>query len=252
MIWWCELVRWWRVRIWWTGGRVHCELFCLQTDLVYLGMFDESPGKLVQESIEGFEIEGDLYSINRIERSIAETKLLRTGAIETHENRIKQLEHQHETLLNEVRLLTKVSGINRDTLNLLGTEKLPDNSEDNIFAAMNRKSYELDKLKLTFAKTLNDLESQLNSMRIQKSSLDHSHTKLLQEMDDIVSENVMNNPDSRVMKLNIYKSLGVSIEQSGAGDKIFLYNKETDVSSVLDVSDKYSDYFITNHIWDRL
>ncbi len=54
----------------------------------------------------------------------------------------------------------------------------------------------------------------------------------------------MNNPDSRVMKINICAFLGVSIEQSGAGDKIFLYNKETDVSSVLDIG-QAQDYFIT-------
>lgn len=215
-------------------------------------MFDESPAKLVQESIDGFEIEGDIYSISRIERLIADTKLLRANAIENHESRIKQLEHEHNTLINEVKLLTRVSGINRDTLNLLGTQKLPEDTDDNIFSAMNRKSYELDKLKLTYAKTLNDLESQLNSMRIQKSSLEQTHTKLAQEIDDIVSESVINNPDSRVMKINIYKSLGVSIEPSGNGDKIFIYNKDSDVTSVLDISDKYSDYFITNHVWDRL
>lgn len=215
-------------------------------------MFDESPGKLVQESIDGFEIDGDVYSVDRIERAIADTKLLRSAAIEAHETRINQLEHAQETLVSEVGLLTQVSGINRDTLNQLGGESVAESASDNIFAAMNRKSYELDKMKLTFAKTLNDLESQLNAMRIQKSSLDHTYSKLTQQMEDIVSENVANNPDSRVMKINIYRSLGVTIEPSGAGDKVFIYNRETDVSSVLDVSDKYSDYFITNHVWDRL
>ena len=74
----------------------------------------------------------------------------------------------------------------------------------------------------------------------------------------MINDNILKNPDSKAIKINIYKNLGVEIESGEEGetenkqDKVIIYNKETNLSSILNIDDKYSEYFITNYIWDRL
>lgn len=225
-------------------------------------MFQENPDKLLLSSIESFEIEPDLLTLRRIEDLINKTNQFRSSIIESYESRINALQTEHKNLKTEIGLLTKVSGINYENLKLLGgdnEEADKDWSSKDIFTLMNEKSIELDNLKLSLAKNLNDLESQINSMNITKKDLEEKYNLLRQENENLIHDNILNNPDSKVIKINIYKNLGVEIEDAvdqddkqNKCDKIVIFNKEANLSSILNVEEKYSEYFITNYIWDRL
>lgn len=171
------------------------------------------------------------------------------------------MKSEFQSLMSEINLLTKVSGINYENLKLLGNgneESMGDLSNKNIFNVMNEKSIELDNLKLSLAKNLNDLESQINSMNITKKDLMEKYELVKMKNDNLINDNILKNPDSKAIKINIYKNLGVEIESGEEGetenkqDKVIIYNKETNLSSILNIDDKYSEYFITNYIWDRL
>ena len=115
-------------------------------------------------------------------------------------------------------MLTKVSGINYENLKLLGNgneESMGDLSNKNIFNVMNEKSIELDNLKLSLAKNLNDLESQINSMNITKKDLMEKYELVKMKNDNLINDNILKNPDSKAIKINIYKNLGVEIARVG-------------------------------------
>lgn len=224
-------------------------------------MFHEKPDKLLLSSIESFEIEPDLLTLRRIEEVINKTNQYRSNTIENYETKLNTMKSEFQSLMSEINLLTKVSGINYENLKLLGNgneESMGDLSNKNIFNVMNEKSIELDNLKLSLAKNLNDLESQINSMNITKKDLMEKCELVKMKNDNLINDNILKNPDSKAIKINIYKNLGVEIESGEEGetenkqDKVIIYNKETNLSSILNIDDKYSEYFITNYIWDRL
>lgn len=224
-------------------------------------MFHEKPDKLLLSSIESFEIEPDLLTLRRIEEVINKTNQYRSNIIENYETKLNTMKSEFQSLMSEINLLTKVSGINYENLKLLGNgdeESMGDLSNKNIFNVMNEKSIELDNLKLSLAKNLNDLESQINSMNITKKDLMEKYELVKMKNDNLINDNILKNPDSKAIKINIYKNLGVEIESGEEGesenkqDKVIIYNKETNLSSILNIDDKYSEYFITNYIWDRL
>lgn len=224
-------------------------------------MFHEKPDKLLLSSIESFEIEPDLLTLRRIEEVINKTNQYRSNTIENYETKLNTMKSEFQSLMSEINLLTKVSGINYENLKLLGNgdeESMGDLSNKNIFNVMNEKSIELDNLKLSLAKNLNDLESQINSMNITKKDLMEKYELVKMKNDNLINDNILKNPDSKAIKINIYKNLGVEIESGEEGetenkqDKVIIYNKETNLSSILNIDDKYSEYFITNYIWDRL
>lgn len=224
-------------------------------------MLQETPASLIHSAIDSFEIEPDLHILRRIEEAIQKAQNQRNLIIETHENKINQLTREYETLLAEIEALTSASGVSFEMARKFGSQSMSTTSieEDNIFKVFQKKSIELDGLKVLLAKTLNDLESQINLMNIIILKLTESLDQLETKKERVINDNFLNNPDSKIMKINLYKSLGILIEnfdqvnENGDGkDRILIYNRETDLTNILNVSDKYSDYFITNHIWDSL
>lgn len=222
-------------------------------------MLQEKPDKLLLSSIESFEIEPDLLTLRRIEEVIAKTNQIRTSIIEDYTNKITSMKTECKNLQNEISILTKVSGINYENLKQLGEgneESMKDVEDKSIFKIMNEKAVEMDNLKLSLAKNLNDLESQINTLHITKKSSFEEFGQLEKENENIINENIINHPDSKTIKIKIYKSLGVEIEpgdeKKREQDRVIIYDKTTNLSNILKVEDKYSDYFITNYIWDKI
>lgn len=263
-------------------------------------MLHEKPEELIKSSIESFEIEPDIETINRIEETINKTNQERSIKIENFNDRIKKLQQDYKVLQDELTSLNKSDRLN-ETLNTLGKSNdnlksfYDDNDNDydndefftnnnnnnninsndeNIFKIMNSKSIELDNLKIHIAKKLNDFENQLNSLNLNKINLIKEKSNLINENENLINNNLLNNFDSKIMKINLYKNLGIFIEngnendevetpnninnntnninKTDKNDKIIIYNKFSDLTNFLNVDDKYSDYFITNYIWDKL
>lgn len=216
-------------------------------------MLHEKPDDLIQSSIDSFEIEPDLLTLQRIEENITKTNRIRESVVEKYKQQNGELANQITFLNNEINLMSKLSGINYETLNKLGESNKSYDEIDNIFKLINIKSGELDNLKLSLAKNLNDLESQINSLNIERLKLEEEVTSLNLKLDNLMNSNLLNNPNSNVMRINLYKSLGISLDiQEGQPDKVLMYNKENGLTNFLKVTDQYSDYFITNYIWDRI
>lgn len=222
-------------------------------------MLHEKPDQLIQSAIDGFEIKPDILTLNRIDETIEKTSQNRSSKIDELVSRNAHLKSQLQSLSNELAALSKPSGLNYEILNSLGEKDDGDHDNSDIFTLMNRKLTELDHIKVSLAKGLNDLESQVNALHISQNNLVKVKQNLATKYENLISHSILNNRDSKVMKINLYKNLGVIVEEGkpategvSAEDKIIVHNRVTDITSILSVDDKYSDYFISNHIWDQL
>ena len=237
-------------------------------------MLEEAPATLLRQAKDSFEIEPDVQILRRIEEATLRIQVQKNAVLEGLHTKISQLEKERQVLLDQISTLTTPNKASLEILNSIGDKEIDvsNETEGNIFLLFQIKSEEMDTLKVHYAKEMNSLESQINSMNIVILKLNEQLDSLVVESEHIVSDNILNNPDSKIMKINLYKSLGVLIEpvngeRSGKNgpssvskrsdldtsyDKILIYNQEKSVTSILDATGKYSDYFVTNHIWENI
>lgn len=108
----------------------------------------------------------------------------------------------------------------------------------------------LDSEKLQWAKMFTDLES----------STDHHNATLIKhrrELDELLSEDVLdestsNVDDSLVLKLKLFRDLGITFDSDKT--KALIQSRTTGSNELytLRLDENYSDYFISNYIWDKL
>lgn len=207
---------------------------------------------IFESLFEAFQITPELTSASRIEESIAKINQQQDDILDRHTQSILALQKEHQSILNEIKSLTDPKSTSPEILHQL--DVTGSSANEDLFKLFEKKSSQLDDSKVLLAKRLNDLESQINTMKIMITRLNESLDRLNTKSENLLNENLLQNPDSKIMKINLYKSLGLLIESVNEqeNDKILIYNKENDLTNILNVNDKYSDYFITNHIWDKL
>lgn len=215
-------------------------------------MLDESPDSLIYAAIDNFETQPDIASLHRISETLKKTTELRNAKTERLQKDIQILENELAELTNELKLLHQPGATMHETLGQMGNGQ-KQTEEQNVFKIMNNKSVELDNLKVALAKQLTDLESSINQLNMAKLNLSRQSEDLASQKEQALSNNIADNFNSSSMKISLYKLLGVHVEDFDTqNDKIIMFDKLLNLTSVLQVDEKYSDYFISNYIWDRL
>lgn len=209
-------------------------------------MLDEAPDSLLYSAIDNFETQPDVASLHRISENLKKTAELRRQKSEAAEKEVKQLEAQLHEISREIAALKEPSATVYETLGVF------DPSDDNLFRLVDARSAELDNQKVALAKQLTELESAINQMTMATLTMTRQRDELARKREQALAANVAANMNSSSMKISLYKSLGVHIEAFGDSDRILLFDRATDLTSVLPVDEKYLDHFISNYIWDRL
>lgn len=215
-------------------------------------MLDEAPDTLIYSAIENFETQPDISSLARISENLKKTKELRDAKIDHLQKNVDELEAKLEELSSEIKALSEPSAAILGALSQLGTASYT-KEDDSVYKVMNAKSVELDNLKVSLAKRLTDLESALNQMNMVKMNMARHREDLSHQKEQALATNIASNFNSNSMRISLYKSLGIHIEELPDGnDKIVVFGREKNLTSVLQVDEKYLDYFISNYIWDKL
>ncbi|ABN65764.1 predicted protein [Scheffersomyces stipitis CBS 6054] len=238
-------------------------------------MIEGPPESILQQTIDSIEIDPELLTLERIDDTIRLIKNARDEKIDQLEKSKKGLEVTINQLNNEISLLNKISDYNyeviRNITEIAGYSNTQINRDENIFKVLNKKSVELDNYKVVIAKNLNDLESSINFLRLNKTNLQKNVDELKTKINNLfnnpfddseANDDDLVNQDANILKINLYRNLGVNIDnfddENGendtvtTNDHILIHNKDSNVSSVFKVEPKYSDYFISNYLWDRL
>lgn len=219
-------------------------------------MNNESPAELIRMTAGGFAILPDTSVLEQIARTIKETVQKRCLAEDALKTEIAAAEAENE------RLSTELNEANRpgpEIYDLLGVEKSKQDPEnDDVLRLFRAKLLVLDNDKIALAKQLTELQSIVNQLKQSQLQLQRRQDELKRAKDDAVQSNVAEHYNSTSMKIALYKKLGIHIESVNLGadgsyvDKILVIDKLNDSASVLAVDQKYSEYFISNYIWDRI
>lgn len=194
-------------------------------------MWTQDPIPLVKAAAENFEIEPDLATLDRIKTSLESLK----------NKRLDTIDDEKETL----RLLTK----KYDEMK----QQLQQQESSETRYDMKKQLATLEANKFELAKTLTDLEIGLNELNSNSQNLAVKLNELTRQQDEIIDNDFHENYDSIVLKLKLYRKMGLILELDDDGtDKIITYNKEDDSTNILKVGQEYSGYFVSNYIWERL
>ena len=110
----------------------------------------------------------------------------------------------------------------------------------------------LDRTKFTLAKQINDLESSTHLLEIKLQSLK-------EELDMIDTEDALSDPrnvaeDDVVLKLKVYRSLGIEVEmdEGGVFEKAVVRNSRRGDVHVVRIEKRFSRFFYANYFWGVL
>lgn len=215
-------------------------------------MLDVPPDTLIDSTIENFLTQPDIDSLARIAENLKKTNELRETKIENLRNQITSLQSEVDALRGEIKAMSQPNSAVLEQLSEFGVAALP-KEDESIFKVINAKSTELDNLKVSLAKRLTDLESVINQMDMVKVNLARHSEEVSRQKEQALASNIATNFNSNSMRISLYKSLGVHIEELEDGnDKVVVFGPTKNLTSVLQVDEKYLDYFISNYIWEKI
>lgn len=188
--------------------------------------------ELLKSTIENFEIDEDLQTFDRIEESKKRLK----------EKKDRKTEESRDVLRSLSRRLELAKSSAEDSKNSSAQKEAAE------------ETMRLEREKFSLAKSINDLESDYASNYATLEKL-KDELELLNNQDvvETVSPYV---EDSTVLKLKLYRSLGIWFE--GEDENIENTNKalvqSTDTNNVhmIHLDQKYSNHFVANYLWERL
>lgn len=208
-------------------------------------MLQENPAVLVQSSIESFEVQPDLLTLDRIHSNIETIQQNRNKTIEN-------LQAVNSELNNQINLLTI------DLNNLLKVSNYPelnDTSDQDISLYITSKLDDLKNLRVSISKNLSDLNVLISSNNRTKLKLIETINTLNTNYNNLLIENLSKYNNSNVMKIHFFKHFGVRIEvdeTDKGNDKIIVVNETTSDTFFFKVEDHYNDCFISDKIWEYL
>lgn len=185
---------------------------------------------LLKSTRENFEIDEDINTFDRIGENLKRIKERRTRQIDENQDVLRSLSRKLE--------LTQSS---------LESTK---NSSAQKQAA--EETMQLEREKFALAKSINDLEadyaSNLATLEKLKDELEELNN---QHVDDEARVYV---EDPTILRLKLYRSLGISYEGDSAEDakKALVRSTTTNNIHVVPLDQGYSDHFVANYIWDKL
>ncbi|GME80417.1 unnamed protein product [[Candida] boidinii] len=123
---------------------------------------------------------------------------------------------------------------------------------------LNKDLKNLDNLNLQLDQIKNNYE--INKRKLIKNNNNNNNKKSDTDMIDINNEDEEDeegeddkkiSENAKILKLRLYESIGVKFNKSN--NEIIILNKKNNQTNILKVNNnEYSDYFISNFIWDRI
>ncbi|KAK9768546.1 hypothetical protein K7432_000756 [Basidiobolus ranarum] len=184
----------------------------------------EEPRALIKQTIDTFQPSGDLNVIRYVNKLLSQTDELR----QKHANECKDI---NKTLENELELAkSSTSSYKALAVDLQG---------ENV--------HNLEREKLFLTKQLQDSEAKLGSLKSELQQLEEELTELtdLPIEDDLA-------PDQTILKLQIYRSLGIDAipDEQGNLNKVRVRSTEKNDIHTLSVDEQQSKYACANQLWD--
>ncbi|KAL9043590.1 MAG: hypothetical protein Q9214_003227 [Letrouitia sp. 1 TL-2023] len=197
-------------------------------------LLDEDPATLIRHTIGNFNIHPDKVAIGRINESLSTLQQARDLRIREADSALKKLSRNLHTL----------SAHHSETV-------LSHNGADHA-----ARIVELDTQKFRIAKAASDLE--IEGERLEHE-LEGLKCRLRQiDLDGVEGDEAMKakreTDDPTVLKLKVFRSLGIDVEadNTGAFNKATIRNTRKGDVHVVNVDPKFSRFFYSNYLWQTI
>ncbi|THY84144.1 kinetochore protein-like protein spc24, partial [Aureobasidium pullulans] len=192
-------------------------------------LFDEDPVTLIRQTTRNFHTDSDLQAISRITSSLSTLRSARSLRLNAQQTQLSQLSRRAHHLRT-----THDAEISRHD---------PAAHASDILA--------LDTEKFRVAKAANELEIEGERLGSEVYGLKKQLQKLEEQGDEVESaENKAE--DEVVLKLGVYRSLGIDAEQDhNTGDftRAVIRNTAKGNVNVVNLDSKFDRFFYANHFW---
>ncbi|THV80432.1 kinetochore protein-like protein spc24 [Aureobasidium pullulans] len=195
-------------------------------------LFDEDPVTLIRQTTRNFHTDSDLQAISRITSSLSTLRSARSLRLNAQQTQLSQLSRRAHHLRT-----THDAEISRHD---------PAAHASDILA--------LDTEKFRVAKAANELEIEGERLGSEVYGLKKQLQKLEEQGDEVESaENKAE--DEVVLKLGVYRSLGIDAEQDhNTGDftRAVIRNTAKGNVNVVNLDSKFDRFFYANHFWNSM
>ncbi|KAI6245023.1 putative kinetochore protein spc24 [Erysiphe necator] len=196
-------------------------------------ILDEDPAKLIQHTIENFNIQPDKLALSRINESLTTLQQARDLRVRECRSTLNKLSR---TLI---------------TLNTQYSETVTSHPTE-VHAS---EIAALDTEKFRVAKSANDIEMECERLSSQLADLQSRHHELeLQGPDggEGIRKGLVN--DEITLKLKVYRGLGIELNKvtEGGAFKAIIRNDSKGDVIILNLDNKFSRFFYANLIWQNL
>ncbi|CAR29925.1 hypothetical protein ZYGR_0AD06160 [Zygosaccharomyces rouxii] len=192
----------------------------------------ENPAELLRQVRENFIIQEDVAAIGGIDEKLDQIQAQSRQKLASKEGEISTLESQLKTENDQVNeLTTSLDRVRQESQELASQRQIVD-----------------------YVKELDELEQSIVSMR---SELDEKIVKLVKDTRDQDSSEspdesqLLQDPVARanILKLKLYRSMGVIIDQENG--QVLIKDPNNDVD-ILPIDSDLSDFFKTKFIWEKI
>ncbi|THY02071.1 kinetochore protein-like protein spc24 [Aureobasidium pullulans] len=195
-------------------------------------LFDEDPVTLIRQTTRNFHTDSDLQAISRITSSLSTLRSARSLRLNAQQTQLSQLSRRAHHLRT-----THDAEISRHD---------PAAHASDILA--------LDTEKFRVAKAANELEIEGERLGSEVYGLKKQLQKLEEQGDEVESaENKAE--DEVVLKLGVYRSLGIDAEQDhNTSDftRAVIRNTAKGNVNVVNLDSKFDRFFYANHFWNSM
>ncbi|KAI9718554.1 MAG: kinetochore-associated Ndc80 complex subunit spc24 [Candelaria pacifica] len=197
-------------------------------------LLDEDPATLIHHTIGNFNIQPDKLALGRINESLSTLQQARDLRVREAESALKKLARNFSTLQSH----------HSETVS-------SHNAADHASQILS-----LDTQKFRIAKTASDLE-------IEGERLEQELEGLKGKLQELEMQGVEGGEgergkreleDETLLKLKVYRSLGIDIESDNAGNynKAVIRNDKKGDVHVVNIDPKFSRFFYANYFWQTM
>ncbi|KAK4226330.1 Spc24 subunit of Ndc80-domain-containing protein [Podospora fimiseda] len=198
-------------------------------------LLEDPPSQLISHTIQNFNILPDKTCVSRISESLSTLQQARDLRLREAESSLKRLSRQLSTLSSQ-------------------HQELVSSHSSSAHASQISK---LDTQKFRVAKNVSDLEMETERLQTQLAEFNARLEELeMQGVDGEDSGTGGQLDDEVLLRLKVYRSLGIEIERDGKGDtwnKVVVRNDRRGDVHVVNVDNrKFSRFWYANYFWDNL
>ena len=197
-------------------------------------LLDQDPGSLLRHCFTNFNLAPDKAALSRINDSLGTVQEMRNIRTRDAEDALRKLARQHATLSSQ----------HRDVISSHDSGR-----HANEIVALDTKKFRIAKQASELEVESERLESELERLKMRLADLEEQGVE-----GDEMARRSREADDPTILRLWLYRSLGITLEQDEAGNynKAMIANTKKGDVHVVNIDPKFPRWFYADYFWQTM